>query len=35
MITILLLMRKGVYPCEYIDDWEKVNQISLPEKKHF
>ena len=26
-------MRDGVYPYGYVDDWEKFNQISLPEKK--
>ena len=26
-------MRKGVYPYEYMDDWEKFNETSLPEEK--
>ena len=25
---------KGVYPCEYMDDWEKFNE-TLPEKEDF
>ena len=28
-------MRKGVYPYEYMDDWEKLNETSLPEKEDF
>ena len=32
---IILLLRKGVYRYEYIDDWEKFNETSLPEKKDF
>ena len=24
-----------VYPYEYMDDWEKFNQTSLPEKEDF
>ena len=28
-------MRKDVYPYEYIDDWEKINETSLPEKEDF
>ena len=26
---------KGGYPYEYMDDWEKFNEKSLPEKKDF
>ena len=32
--TILLLW-KGVYPKEYMDDWKKLNETSLPEKEDF
>ena len=28
-------MRKGVYPYQYMDDWEKLNKTSLPEKEDF
>ena len=36
MITMFtLLLQKGVYPYEYIDDWEKFNETSLPEKEDF
>ena len=28
-----LLLRKGVYPYEYMDDWKWSNETSLPEKK--
>ena len=31
----VLLLRKGVYPCEYMDSWERFNEISLPPKKYF
>ena len=31
----ILLLRKGVYPYEYIGDWEKFNETSLPEKEDF
>ena len=31
----VLLLRKGVYPYEYIDNWNRFNEISLPNKKDF
>ena len=31
----ILLLRKGVYPFEYMDDWERFNDTSLPEKEDF
>ena len=31
----ILLLRKSVYPYEYIDDLEKFNKTSLPEKEDF
>ena len=31
----ILLFWKYVYPYKYIDDWEKVKETSLPEKKDF
>ena len=30
-----MLLKKGVYPNEYVDDWEKFNDTSLPEKEEF
>ena len=29
----ILVFQKDVYPYEYMDDWEKPNEISLPEKR--
>ena len=31
----ILLLRKGVHPCEYIDNWERFNETSLPSKEPF
>ena len=31
----VLLLEKGVYLYEYIDDWEKFNGISFPEQDDF
>ena len=30
-----MLLRKGVYPYEYMNDWERFNETSLPEKEDF
>ena len=29
------LLRKGVYPYEYVDNWERFREISLPSKEDF
>ena len=29
----VLLLRKGVYPYEYMDSWERFDETSLPDKK--
>ena len=31
----ILLLRKGVYPYEYMDNWEGFNETSLPNKESF
>ena len=33
--NVLLLLRKGVYPYEYKDSWERFNETSLQDKKAF
>ena len=35
LIIFFLLLRKGVYPYEYIDSWERVDETSLPDKEAF
>ena len=35
MITISLLLRRGVYPYKYMDDWKNFNETLLPEKEDF
>ena len=31
----ILLLRKGVYPYKYMDDWKKSNETLLPRKEDF
>ena len=31
----MLLLRKGVYPYEYMDDWDRFNEEKLPNKTDF
>ena len=31
----ILLLRKGVYPYDYMGNWEKFNEKTLPEKEEF
>ena len=31
----ILLLQKTVCPCEYTDDWEKINETLLPGKEDF
>ena len=30
-----MLLRKGVHPYDYMDNWEKFNETALPEKEDF
>ena len=30
-----LLIRKGIYPCEYITEWNKLEENKLPPKEAF
>ena len=31
----MLLLRKGVYPYEYMDDWSRFDEEELPDKSDF
>ena len=31
----ILLLRKGIYPYEYMGNWERFNETSLPDKESF
>ena len=31
----ILLLQEVVYPHEYMDDWQKINETSLTEKEDF
>ena len=31
----ILQLRKGIYPYEYLDSWERFDEISLPDKEAF
>ena len=31
----ILMLRKGVYPYQYINEWKHFNEIPLPEKEEF
>ena len=31
----IFLLRKGFYPCEYMDEWERFNETKLSEKEKF
>ena len=33
--NFLLLLRKGVYPCNYMDSWERFNETKIPTRKDF
>ena len=32
---LVLLLRKGIYPYEYMDNWERFDETSLPNKESF
>ena len=34
-IKFIILLRKGAYPYEFINNWEKIIETSLPEKEDF
>ena len=34
-INLFCCQETSVSPCQYVDKWEKLNQISLPQKDEF
>ena len=34
-MILILLLRKGIYPYEYMDNWERFDETSLPDKESF
>ena len=35
LINLFFLLRKGIYPYEYMDSWERFDETSLPDKGAF
>ena len=35
LMNFVLLLKKGVYPYEYMDSWERFDETSLPDKEAF
>ena len=35
LISFFLLLRKGIYPYEYMDSWEKSDENTIPPKEPF
>ena len=33
--NFFLFLRKGVYPYQYMDSWERFDETSLPDEKSF
>ena len=33
--NFIILLRKGVHPCEYMDSFERFNETISPNKKYF
>ena len=31
----MLSLRKSVHPYDYMNDWERFNEIAVPEKEHY
>ena len=34
-ISFFLLLRRGIYPYEYIDSWERFDENAIPPKEPF